>query len=102
MLILDDNPSKKAKLSVHERLGKQHSDDGKILTKSKKFDINDYDDPPSKKPRMDERQRIQSSIGSRVERRRSFDDNNGRMSKSGLLKHRVSMHVACVAVLSKI
>lgn len=82
---------KKSKVSVHDRLGKQLSDDRKVVTKSKarrveEIDDDDVDDDrPSKKLRIDDRPKVRSSVADRVRpERRSSDELDQRNSKSGI------------------
>ena len=87
--ISDENENitsvKKPKLSVHERLGKQLSDDRKVVTKSK---ITEEEDSgrPSKKIRLEEKPKIRSSVVDkpRTEKRRTSDESDQRSSKSGM------------------
>lgn len=84
----ENNSVKKSKVSVHDRLGKQLSDDRKVVTKSKARrveEIDDDDDRPSKKLRIDDRPKVRSSVADRVRpERRSSDELDQRNSKSGI------------------
>lgn len=77
---------KKSKVSVHDRLGKQLSDDRKVITKTRRVEEIEDDDRPSKKLRVDDRPKVRSSVADRVrpERRRSSDELDQRNSKSGI------------------
>lgn len=85
---------KKSKVSVHDRLGKQLSDDRKVVTKSKARRVEEIDDDeeeeedndrPSKKLRIDDRPKVRSSVADRVRpERRSSDELDQRNSKSGI------------------
>ena len=88
--ISDENENitsvKKTKLSVHERLGKQLSDDRKVVTKSKITEEEDSE-RPSKKIRLEEKPKIRSSVVDkpRTEKRRTSDESDQRSSKSGIV-----------------